>query len=175
MECVAKPTEGRNEYCEIDEALAAQLAPVRSYLKDEEVLVRALPDVAAAFGERTDAGDLYFVLSEGEANLDETGRFLSETWQLALVVMLPNRYSKGGVYDVFKRARNCLIGFKPPYCTKPIGAPSWRFIRDEAYWVIEAQFPFDVYILDLPINEPEEIPLVKRLVIEGYRYSEVIE
>jgi hypothetical protein len=138
----------RNEYSDIDQAIAVQLKPLRDYLEEEGVLVRALPDMAATFGDRTDAGDLYFVLSSGQANNDDRDIFISETWQCTLVIMLPNRYTKSGVYDAFKRARSLLVGFLPPYCNKALGAPDWQFNRDQAHWVIQATFPFNVCVVD---------------------------
>lgn len=174
-QCIGgEPSPDRNEYADIDKALAERLKPLREYLEGEDILVRALPDLAAGFSDRTDSGDIYFVLSQGEANRDERTRvLLFETWQITLVVMLPNRYTKAGVYDVFKRARNLLVGFTPPYALKPIGAPDWRFNRDQAHWVIEATFPFDVYILDTSPDEEDE-PTITELKIQGVSYTEVV-
>ncbi|MBW4626470.1 MAG: hypothetical protein KME49_13475, partial [Brasilonema octagenarum HA4186-MV1] len=49
----------RNEWSMVDLAISERLQPLRDYLCDENVLVRALPDVAAGFGERVDYGDVY--------------------------------------------------------------------------------------------------------------------
>lgn len=163
--CVGEPSPDRNEYTDIDEAIAKRLQPLRDYMHGEDVLVRALPDVAEGFGEKTDGGDIYFVLSSGAANFDEnTGNLVNETWQVTLNIMLPHRYAKKGVYDVFKQARALLIGWKPPYCIKPITAPDWRFSMENGQWLIQATFPFVVYLLD---ESPDELttPLIKQMVI----------
>lgn len=167
--------EERNEWYKVDLAFARRLEELREYLKSEKVLVRGLPDLAAGFGERTTAGDIYFLLRSGIAgasdaigNKDITG----ETWTLLLVIMLPHRYSKKGVYDCYKKARGLLRGFMPPYATAPVEVGDWRFLRDDSNWVIESTFVFGINIYEG--IEEETAPDIERITISSLFSSQVV-
>lgn len=163
----------KNEILEVDESFSVRLEPLRQYLKQQGIAVRGLPDVAAGFSDRVDDGDMYYLISEGDPNTDASTKSIScETWQLTLVIMHPHRYSKFGLYDCYNRARKLLVGFKPPYCKDGVGVPRWRFTRDESFWVIEANFPFDVYLNNGDLED--EINSILEMEITSGTRKEVI-
>lgn len=167
--------ENVNPWIVIDEDIAQRLQPLRDYLCDEQVLVRALPDVAAGFGERTESGDVYFVLQEGNAKEDDkTGETTNETWILLVVVMLPHRYTKKGVYDVMQIARDLLVGYKPRLASSLIKALSWRFFRDDSQWIVESRFSFDINILEDTDITPDITPMITEVTINTATMTEVV-
>lgn len=170
----------RNEWSDVDLAISERLQPLRDYLCDENVLVRALPDVAAGFGERVDYGDVYHLIRAGRAieeeNRDADNRVTAEAWTLLLVIMLPHRYTSKGLYDALKKARDLLIGFKPPYATSTIRASNvgWQFKRDDANWVIESNFEFDINILENSELIDDDVSMIEEITISTEAMIEVV-
>ncbi|BAZ19393.1 hypothetical protein NIES4073_02630 (plasmid) [Kalymmatonema gypsitolerans NIES-4073] len=170
----------RNEWNLVDLSISERLQPLRDYLCDENVLVRALPDVAAGFGERVESGDIYHLIRAGRAveeeNRDADNRVTAEVWTLLLVIMLPHRYTSKGLYDALKKARDLLIGFKPPYATSTIRASTagWQFKRDESQWIVESNFEFDINILEHTDITPDITPMITEVTINTATMTEVV-
>lgn len=129
-----------------DKAVAVRLAPLRKYLEDNEVLVRALPQTAREFADTSDTGDMYFVLSESEYQEPEGMSFVGAVQEglenLAIYIQLPERYGKKSCYDVYKIACSLLLGWRPPHAKTPISLRRRRFTIADSNWMIEAIFQF---------------------------------
>ncbi len=159
-------------FAEIEQAIAAQLAPLREL----GIATRAMPNKPAEWG-MNENGIITLKWEKDDCKPpDSMGRLSQQvlmTWELD--IRLRNLRDANGAWIVMQEVTRLLLGFRPPHCDK-LYLKSREFVGElEGIWVLEVIFVAPTWVIEAESSDSEnpEVPLSAVFFVDSYGGLEV--